>query len=168
MSFETGARQIFLARISGGRSDEFGWIGQLELALCQFEKVENAQVFEQLSNARIGIEQFEVRTATVVRAGDHFQAESCEDAQKSAIHECAFGEVEHEIIVAFIAQFSDQRFEIDAGGEIGPSSNSDTGEFLAHQHTHPGRLPAHAFDPTICTKVCCNTSASSRPLETSR
>ena len=75
--------------------------GQLQRAGGDFEEMQRAQIFQQLGDARVGIQQFD---AAVVRCGRlvQLQAEPGQHAEKGAVHEHAFRQINDEMAVALL------------------------------------------------------------------
>src|ERR1035438_1740813 len=168
MGLDAGVGHFFLGRVAGRVQAGLGLVRQGQGTLGEFEEVKHAESFEQLSDARVGVDQFDAVTAVVAIAGAELKSKPSQDAEKGAVHERTLCQVEHEVATALLAELVDEGLEINARGEIGPPDNPDAGASFARPYQHPGRRRAHAFPPTICTSVCCTTSDSSRLVETSR
>src|ERR1035437_9852750 len=168
MGLDASAGCFLLGRACGGVRAGLGLLCHFDGTLGDLEEVEHAESVEQLDDARAGIEQLDAVLARVAITVAELQSEPGQDAEKGAVHEYTLCQVQHEIAAALLAEFGDQGLEIHARSEIGAPDNPDGGALLACPHEHLGGPHVHAFPPTICTRVCCTTSDSSRLVETSR
>ena len=66
------------------------------------------------------------------------QAEAGQHTEKGAVHERAFGQIEHKTGEAFLKETIDQGFKIDAGVKAGPASDFDAGIFIPHPNQKSG------------------------------
>ena len=137
MRFKAGLRNGFAAGIGGSEIVRSRFFRETNRrALLNFEQMQHSEMLQQIGNACVRIEQFNRALGFVRLRRIHLQSESCQHAEKRAVHQRAFAQVQNEIIPSLLHQFIDQRFEIDAGGEIGPAGNFNADAFRADENQH--------------------------------
>src|SRR5436305_8772952 len=94
-------------------SPGFGALRRLERTFGQFEQMEHAEIFQQVGNSRIRIQQFNPAIAAVIFPLPQLKTESGEHPEERAVHQQALGKLEHKIRVALLAQFVNESFEIN-------------------------------------------------------
>ena len=88
----------------------------------EVEEMDDAEVFEEFSDAGIGIEQFDGAAVVFgVFAGADHQAEAGKDTEKGAVHESAFGKVQDDADKILFNEFVQEGFEVNAGRKVCPA-----------------------------------------------
>ena len=90
----------------------------------------HAEVVEQVEDALIGIQQG--HAGALSRRLGELQPESGKHAQKRAVQDGAFREVEYKLLITAVAQFVNERLEINAAIEAGTPANSHQGGLVHH------------------------------------
>src|SRR5689334_10716383 len=89
------------------------------------EEVDDAEIIEQVGDARAGIEQLDASVSARVGFFGELETQARHDAEERAVHQLTVGEVEDEASGAPVPQFDQGRFEIDTALEIRPSADAD-------------------------------------------
>jgi len=110
--------------------------------------VQHAEIFEELRDAAVGIEELDGAIDFIRLRRVEFQANPGAHAEEGTIHEHAFREIEDETRVTALQQLIEEGFEINAGGEIRAAGDLHHGGTLSdrHQHFADGALISKIFD----------------------
>jgi hypothetical protein len=134
--FEAGAGDFFAAGVVSlhvfGRSA----VRSADRTLSDFEQMQHAKIFEQFRDAAVGIEKLNGAIDFIGLRRVQFQAKPREHAEKGAVHEDAFGEVENETGVTALQQLIKEGFEINAGREVRAAGDLHHGGFFTDRHQH--------------------------------
>ena len=134
--FETGAGDLLAIARGGGLLDGREAVVVEFRTAHDLEKMFDTEIFEEVRDARIGIEQLDGPNRVSVASIAEFEAQPGEDAEKGAIHQNAFGEIKDEAAVAFVSKPVDEGFEIDAGIEIGAALKANPSDFILRPDRH--------------------------------
>ena len=192
MGLKAGAGHFRLARVRGRALHGLGWRRRSEGALGNLEEVQNAERFEQLSNARAGVEQLDAVAAVVPIAAAELEPEPGQDARgrccpsahtrkgRARSSRSPFGGAHPRGLLKSTLEVKLARPIIRMQANCSPTMTSILAEGVlmlgqcaefrdAVERVLADSAPVRGLAfPTICTRVCCRTSDSSRLLETSR
>ena len=93
----------------------------------------DAEVFQYFGDAHVGVEELRRALGGFFFAGQ-FQRNIGHDAQKSAVHHDAVGQVEDEVFLAARGEFVNEAAEVDAGGKGGASADLDADDAVEDRH----------------------------------
>ena len=131
MRFQTRAGDLFARRIRGNRRLRRALVGHGRVSACHLEKAQRAEVFQQLRDAGIWIEQFNGRP--INGALGHFQSKSSQDSEKRAVNERAFRKINDKAVTAFLREAGQECFQIRTAREIGAAHDFHTSGLVVCQ-----------------------------------
>ena len=87
------------------------------------KKMGDPQIFQEIGNAVVGIQQF--KSGMVIAVVRVLEPQSGEHAEERTVHQQAFREVQDEMRTTVLREAVDQRLEIDTVIETRPAADAD-------------------------------------------